>query len=86
MTTETYHNAAGLDMDLYMNRSLNLLQTNLYPCGLTSLTSDHFPEATTSRLDNFGGGNPIYELYRYVPRNRVWFSKIKIKYIYTYGN
>ena len=25
-----------------------------------------------------GGGNPIYGLYRYVPRNRVWFLRFSV--------
>ena len=25
-----------------------------------------------------GGGTPIYGLYRYVPRNRVWFSRFSV--------
>ena len=25
-----------------------------------------------------GGGTPIYGLYRYVPRNRVWFLRFSV--------
>ena len=25
-----------------------------------------------------GGGTPIYGLYRYVPRNRVWFFRFSV--------
>ena len=30
------------------------------------------------RLVPRGGGTPIYGLYRYVPRNRVWFSRFLV--------
>ena len=28
-----------------------------------------------------GGGTPLYGLYRYVPRNRVWFLEVLDPYI-----
>ena len=29
-------------------------------------------------LNPGGGGTPIYGLYRYVPRNRVWFLRFSV--------
>ena len=34
-------------------------------------------ESATQRL-NPGGSTPIYGLYRYVPRNRVWFLRFSV--------
>ena len=36
-------------------------------------TQDEFKNAAITR-----GGTPIYGLYRYVPRNRVWFSRFSV--------
>ena len=30
----------------------------------------------TSKGARGGGGTPLYGLYRYVPRNRVWFLEV----------
>ena len=33
---------------------------------------------TYDRYIEPGGGNPIYGLYRYVPRDRVWFLRFSV--------
>ena len=46
---------------------LELLSTSLI------CEHEHSRELTTP-----GGGTPIYGLYRYVPRNRVWFLRFSV--------
>ena len=39
----------------------------------------------TSRGGGGGGGTPIYGLYRYVPRDRVWFLRFSVIIFAPFG-
>ena len=40
------------------------------------ILSDFYSRAKRGGLPGGGGGTPLYGLYRYVPRNRVWFLEV----------
>ena len=44
----------------------------------TQLVAEIKGEDIDISSDTRGGGTPIYGLYRYVPRNRVWFLRFSV--------
>ena len=48
-------------------------------CGSsTTINSTCWETSEDLSLRPGGGGTPIYGLYRYVPRNRVWFLRFSV--------
>ena len=68
---------------VYANRKMAVVLTNfsaMFPFVTCVKESENqangFGESHRKSQPRGGGGTPLYGLYRYVPRNRVWFLEV----------